>query len=90
MQAQSNLSAPVNIGSGKPVTVREIAITIGAILKRPELIALGALPYGVSDPMFICANNRRLIEHTSWVPRFDLEQGLHHIIEWWQSRLEVD
>ena len=84
---KSNLVGPVNIGSGKPVTVREIVTTIGSILNRPELIALGALPYSSSDPMFVCANNRRLTENTDWAPRFGLEQGLHHTIEWWHSRL---
>ena len=85
--AQSNVSGPVNIGSGQPVAVRDIVTKIGAILNRPELIALGALPYSASDPMFICANIHRLTENTTWVPRYDLEQGLHHTVEWWQAYL---
>ena len=85
--ARSELSGPVNIGSGKPVTVRDIVTKIGTILDRPELITLGALPYNASDPMFICANNRRLTENTSWVPRYDLEQGLRHTVEWWRAHL---
>ena len=87
--AQSDLSGAVNIGSGKPVAVRDIVTRIGAILNRPELIAPGALPYNPSDPLFICANNRRLTESTTWVPRHDLEQGLQHTIVWWQRHLGV-
>lgn len=87
--ARSSLSGPVNIGSGKPVTVREIATRIGAILDRPDLIALGARPYSASDPMFICANNHRLTENTAWTPQHDLERGLRHTIEWWHRHLEV-
>jgi nucleoside-diphosphate-sugar epimerase len=85
--AQSNLSGPVNIGSGRPVAVRDIFTKIAAILDRQELIALGALPQNVSDPAFICANNRRLRENTNWVPRHDLDRGLHDTIEWWQKHL---
>ncbi len=85
--ARSDLSGPVNIGSGQPVAVRDIVTKIGNILNRPELIALGALPYSASDPMFICANNRRLTENTTWVPQYDLEQGLRHTIAWWQAHL---
>ena len=43
--AQSHLTGAVNIGSGVPLTIREIAETIAALLGRPDLIALGAEPY---------------------------------------------
>ena len=87
--ARSDLSGPVNIGSGRPVTVRDIVGKVGAILNRPELIQIGTLPYTASDPMFICANNRLLAENTSWVPRRNLEQGLRQTVEWWQRYLKV-
>ncbi len=85
--ARSNLCGPVNIGSAKPVTVREIVNTIAAILGREQRVALGAIPYSASDPMFVCANNRRLVENTGWTPQYDLERGLRHTIAWWQTRL---
>jgi nucleoside-diphosphate-sugar epimerase len=87
--AQSDLCGLINVGSGQPVTVRDIVTQIGILLDRSELIALGALPYGASDPMFICANNSRLIKNTAWVPRYGLEQGLQHTIAWWQRHLGV-
>jgi len=86
--AQSDVSGPVNIGSGQPVSVRDVVTKIGDILNRPELIAFGALPSSASDPMFICADNRRLVESTTWVPRYDLEQGLRQTIEWWQANFK--
>jgi len=85
---QSGMKGPVNIGSGKPVAIRELALHIGALLKRPDLIRLGDLPYRQGDPMFVCANTRLLQSSTSWVPRFDLQSGLGATIEWWQKRLE--
>lgn len=85
---KSDLSGPVNIGSGNPVAVRQILASIGALLDRAELIAIGALPYGATDPTFICANNRRLVDGTGWAPHFDLDQGLRHTIQWWQRHLE--
>jgi nucleoside-diphosphate-sugar epimerase len=87
--AQSNLSGPVNIGSGQPVTVHEIVTKIGTLLNRPELILWGALPYHPVEPMFVCANNQRLTAGTTWTPRYELEQGLQHTIEWWQKHLEI-
>lgn len=86
--AKSKISGSVNIGSGKPVTVREIVNKIATILKCSELIALGAFPQKVSDPMFICANNRLLTEGTGWAPQYDLEGGLSHTVEWWKRQFE--
>ena len=87
--ARSNLSGPVNIGSGRPVAVRDIITKIGVILDRLELIALGALPDGDSGPVFVCANNRRLAENTAWTPHYDLEKGLRQTIKWWRAHLAV-
>lgn len=84
--ACSNLCGPVNLGSGAPVAVRDIVTRIGAVLGRPDLLAIGAVPSSVSEPMFICADNRRLTERTSWRPEYDLDQGLRHTVDWWRRR----
>lgn len=85
--ARSGLSGPVNVGSGEPVTVRVIAERMGAIVGRPDLVEVGALPYAPGDPMFLCADNRRLRGHTGWSPRYDLDEGLRQTVEWWRQRL---
>jgi nucleoside-diphosphate-sugar epimerase len=86
--AQSDLSGPVNVASGKPVAISEIALEIGVYLGRPNLIRLGDLPYREGDPMFVCANTKLLQDATSWAPSFDLESGLRDTIQWWRMRLE--
>lgn len=84
--ACSELTGAVNVGSGKPVTIREVVSIVGALLNKPEMIEFGALQYRQGDPMFICANNRRLLENTTWTPAFSLDKGLQQTIEWWQKR----
>lgn len=78
-----------NVGSGRPVMVREVALRIGELAGRPELVRLGALPYRDADPAFICANNRRLLAETAWSPRFGLEEGLRQTVIWWAGRKGV-
>ena len=85
--ARSNLTGAVNVGSGQPVTVREIALRIGEQLGRADLIALGAQPYIPGDPMHIVADNTRLRQNTDWKPQCDLETGLRETIKWWRARL---
>jgi nucleoside-diphosphate-sugar epimerase len=78
--ALSDIAGIVNIGSGHPVTVREIISTVSSLLGKPELIRFGARPENPTDPPFICANNRRLVEGTGWSPRFELRAGLEDTI----------
>ena len=49
--AKSNVSGVVNVGSGQPVTVGQIALELGNLLGKPDLIHLGALP---TVPMIPC------------------------------------
>jgi len=85
---QSDLAGPVNIASGKPTPIGEIALQIGQILGRPDLIRLGDLPYREGDPMFVCADNRLLKGATGWSPRYDIEAGLKDTIDWWREHLD--
>ncbi len=84
--AGSRITGPVNIASGIPVTVREIAVKIGEALNRIDLLKFGALPYAVSEPIYLLADNTKLREGTGWKPRYPLEEGLRQTIEWWKSR----
>lgn len=86
--AQSGLTGPVNIASGKPVAIGELAVKIGELIGRPDLIRLGDLPYREGDPMFVCANTK-LLQGTGWKPQFNLRAGLQDTIEWWKKRLSV-
>lgn len=83
--ANSDLAGVVNVGSGAPVTNRQIVQQIGAILERPDLVRFGDLPYRAGDPMFVCADVRRLREHTGWQPAYDIDSGLRHTIDWWRT-----
>ena len=82
--AKSQLTGAVNIGSGQPVTVREIAQSIGEIIGKSELVQLGARPYAPGDPMYIVADNTKL-RSTGWLPKFSLADGLQQTIEWWRQ-----
>jgi nucleoside-diphosphate-sugar epimerase len=86
--ARERVTGEVNIGSGNPITIRDLTMKIGQLLDRTDLLEYGAIPYNPGDPRFVCANNRRLVEKTGWKPRFDLEEGLLQAINWWQKQIE--
>jgi nucleoside-diphosphate-sugar epimerase len=79
--ASSRLDGIVNIGSGVPVRVADLAMMIGAMTGHPELVRLGARPNDPNDPPFVCADPGRLMS-TGWRPTYNLETGLANTIAW--------
>jgi len=84
--AMSRFTGTINVASGRPISVGDLALKIGTILNKRELVSLGALPYKDSEPMFVCANIDRIRDVIGWSPRFDLDAGLKQAIEWWKMR----
>jgi nucleoside-diphosphate-sugar epimerase len=81
----SALEGPVNVGSGVPVRVRDVAATIGELLGRPELVAYGALGDGRGEAPLVLADTTRLRTELGWTPRVSLRAGLDDAIEFWRS-----
>jgi nucleoside-diphosphate-sugar epimerase len=85
--ATSQVDGVVNVASGEPVTVAEIARTIGELLGRPELISLGAIDCSENEPMRIVADISLLRSDIVWTPRYCLRDGLAHTVAWWEERV---
>jgi nucleoside-diphosphate-sugar epimerase len=80
--ALGSLTGVVNVGSARPVTVRDVVATLESLLARPGLVRFGARPENPTDPPYVCADHKKLVEGTGWSPRYDLESGLRHTVEW--------
>ena len=78
----------VNIGSGTPVRVRDVARILGDLFGRPDLVQLGAIPERPDDPPVVYAVNRRLVEGYGWRPLYRLSDGLADTVSWWHSELD--
>jgi nucleoside-diphosphate-sugar epimerase len=87
--ALSDLEGVVNIGSGVPVTVREVVSTVARLCHAEDRVRFGAVPYRPGDPMYVCANVARL-RQIGFTPRFDLESGLRDTIAARQQRQQKD
>jgi nucleoside-diphosphate-sugar epimerase len=82
--ACSHIQGPVNICSGKPVAVGEMANRIATLMRRPELLELGAIPAAPTDTPFVVGDPGRLLNELNWNPKFSLSDGLTETIEWWR------
>lgn len=87
--AQSDLSGPVNIGSGQAIKVRTLAETVAQHLQREEKLALGALPSDPQEPPLLLADIRRLASEVGWKPSLTLKEGVAKTCEWWRSKIQA-
>jgi nucleoside-diphosphate-sugar epimerase len=83
--AVSNLEGPINIAAGEAVSIRDVAITIGELAARPELVALGAIPDRIGDPPRITADVTRLRRELGFESAHSLRQGLGDALRYWSE-----
>jgi nucleoside-diphosphate-sugar epimerase len=86
---ESGVTGPINVGSGRAITLREIVLRIGEQIGRTDLIELGAIPQAATDTPLVVADTSRLSAELEWQPRWDLDRGLEKTIEWWRHQLSV-
>lgn len=82
---ESAHGGPINIGSGKPLSVRELANTVAAQIGRSELLRLGALPTPPGEPRLLVADPS-LLEQLGWSPQYQLDEGIEQTIRWWREQ----
>jgi dTDP-6-deoxy-L-talose 4-dehydrogenase (NAD+) len=78
--AEGDATGPVNVCSGKPVTLRTVLEIVGRELGKVELLQFGARPYSATEIMFLAGDPARLFA-TGFCPRHaDLAQSLRETI----------
>ncbi len=77
------VSGPVNVASGRPVTVRQVVETAGRVCEAvgapTPRVRWGAIASRPEDPTFVCANVKKL-EASGFRPSLDLEAGMHDVV----------
>ena len=83
----STVTGPVNIGSGTPVSIREIIELIGEKTGHSNLIQYGGKSAAGPQTPTIVADNRRLLEEVGWRQKNDLASGIDKTISWWRAKI---
>lgn len=86
---ESNVNGPVNIASGNPVTLKDIANTIADKLNKRDLVRFGESTCPLNEPSLLVAEVKRLNIEIGWTPNYDLDRGLEETIEWWKKQRKV-
>ena len=83
----SEMQGAVNIASGQPVCLRNLAETIGNIIDAPGLIKYGAVSSPKDEAPIIIAATDRLRRELGWRPERTLEERLSETVEWWRQNV---
>jgi nucleoside-diphosphate-sugar epimerase len=81
--ALSDASGPVNIGSGRPVTLGELVQRVAG--GRHHRIRLGARPPRAGEPLWMVADPARLRRATLFQPRHSLDDTIADALAYWRA-----
>lgn len=79
----------LNMGSGNPISIKEIAETIAKLLGKPNLVSVNQ-EFRKNDIRHCFADNRKARKLLGWKPKITLEQGFKELIEWSANEKAVD
>lgn len=80
----SDVKGPVNIGSGKAISIRELISSIAAQLSLADGVEFRDPLNKAKDE--VVADVTRLQTEVKWRPSYSLEDALKNCIAWWKGR----
>ena len=83
----SGVTGPVNVASGRTVSVADLVHALARAAGRIDLVRLGARERSPGDPDAIEADVGRLRDEVGWQPELDLETAAKETIDWWAARV---
>lgn len=83
----SKVQGPVNIASGRPITLKDIILKIAKKTNRQNLVEFGVIPTPANEPHLLIADVKRLSDEVGWRPKYDLDHGLEQAIEYEEAKL---
>lgn len=85
----SDISGPVNIGSGESLSIKDMLFKIAELLDRTELLQFSSMPTPIDEPEVLVADVKRLNMDLAWSQRWGLKEGLEETITWWRNHLQL-
>ena len=83
----SQVTGDLNIASGEARTVASVLIQIGDLLRKRELVKLGARARAAGEPQRLIASVERLRREVKWKPERSFDRRLEETVQWWKAAL---
>lgn len=85
-----NVTGPVNIASGQPISLREVVLYAADYIGAHERVEFGAIPASQNDPSTLIGDNLRLSFEVNWNLNRDLQLGIEQTVDWWKLNCEAN
>lgn len=85
----SDVQGNVNIASGTPRYIKDLALTIATQIGRPDLLSFDTSNHQSADAPVVVASVERLRNELNFVPSRSLDEGLKQTIDWWRQNDKV-
>lgn len=79
----------INMGSGHPTPIKEIALTIAKLLGKPNLVKISG-EFRKNDIRHCFADMTKTQKLLSWKPKVTLTEGFRELIEWSTGEKAID
>jgi dTDP-L-rhamnose 4-epimerase len=80
----------LNIGSGRPVTIREVAERIASAIGKPDIRAEIPARYRIGDVRHCFADISAARQVLGYEPKIDFDRGLHELADWLSDQVAID
>ncbi len=80
----SDVGGPVNIATGAPTTIAELAETLADSVGRRDLLSVGSLPERAGEPRVLYADVDRLTREVLFHPAHTQGAALQDALSWWR------
>ena len=75
------------LGSGQAQPLKNYIETIRDVTAPGAELALGAVPYGERQVMYLCADIEELKQDTGYEPDVCFEEGIRRTLKWYQGKV---
>jgi nucleoside-diphosphate-sugar epimerase len=76
----------VNVGTGSPVSIRDLVITVMKKMGREFPLEWGAVPHRKNEVWFNSADISKARNYLGWIPATGLDEGLERTIAWCRKK----
>ena len=88
-QVEEVPDGPVNIGTGKEISIRDLVQKIHSISRSTSQLEIGALKDRPTEIWRMCADNQRAQQLLNWRPRVSFDEGLNRTVDWFRNFLKI-
>ena len=84
---QDGVTGPINVASGRAISLREVAQTIARLCGQPEsFLQFGALADRTGEPPYLVADVARLSGEAEFAPVLEIESRLAQCVAWHRAQ----